>query len=247
MRRPRALLALAGLCALFSAQARASGDPIEGAWTNSLGGAAAVVATSATHFVGTVTVAWSPGPGCSHPVGQTVWEFDKRIESDGIYRGTVHEFAPAPGCADESLAATWMVYGNSLVVCVNGSPCVTDTRLGTLPPPPPAPPPPPGLTVKEIGQAYRPVRATVANGATVTICNSGNSEGIPFSLSRFNDFNDAAARGVEHGVPKGVRILRRGRCMKLVARNPTAEAIPFAIRDALHSRARTVIVVEPSG
>lgn len=199
---------------------------------------------------GKVTVAWSSGNGCPHPVGQTVWEIDRR--SDGSYTGKNHGFASS-GCADLLRDTTWEVSATELQACASGFPCGTYTRpAGPPPPAAPAAKPLSRLTVNEIvhpsvGAVYRPFTATVKNGAIITLCAHENFAAIPFSFSRYNAFNEKAAGSYENGVPKGARVLKHGTCMKVTARNPSKTPILFKIFDGIHSQARLVVNVMPSG
>jgi hypothetical protein len=178
-RRAIALTLLVAFSLLESGGASALGDPIEATWGNAAGSAVAVAATSATHFVGTATAGWTVG-GCTYSAGQVVWDFDKRLESDGIYRGVVH------GCTGD-VTSTWMVYGSTLQLCVVEGPCETDTRLSAPPPPPPPPAPLPVL------------RATVSASGATTI-NARTAVAGPYVL----DVTDRSAKGNFHLVGSGV-------------------------------------------
>lgn len=242
MRRWCVLLPILLLALVGDAGARAAADPIEGVWTGSSGAKITIRATSSTHFVGTVTVAYRSGNGCLHPVGQAVWEIDK--DPGGDYTGINHGFSSAAGCPDEKQPTSWEVSDASLQVCVVGYACATVTRLVTRSTPTKAVT---RLTVREIHNRYRPSQATVTNGAIITICNAQDYNAIPFSLNGYgNAFNVRAAGSYHNGVPKGVRVLRAGQCMKVTAKNPTTSPILFKIYDGIHSQARLMLTVMPS-
>jgi hypothetical protein len=102
------------------------------------------------------------------------------------------------------------------------------------------------LTINEVEKIYQPHDATVRNGAKIRICNPQNFDVVPFSLSRYNTFNEKGSGSWDHGVPKGVQVLRSGQCMNLTAHNPIGSAIFFKIYDAIHGQTRMVITVMPS-
>lgn len=89
------------------------------------------------------------------------------------------------------------------------------------------------LNVSLRNKTFNPVEATVKDGDTITICNNDTVFHQLFSYSKHNRFE--------------ARVLRRGDCTTLVARNPTSQRIKFDIFDDIHANEKLWLTVLPNG
>jgi hypothetical protein len=95
----------------------------------------------------------------------------------------------------------------------------------------PSSPPYRTLAVTLYGKFFNPPNATVAAGATITMCNHDPFQHRPFSLSRYNKFSG--------------RALFPGQCRTVQAENPTPSKLEFRIYDEIHSQELLTLVVLP--
>jgi hypothetical protein len=102
------------------------------------------------------------------------------------------------------------------------------------------------LKIVVSGKQPCPAKATVASGATVTICNQDPFADAFYSPSKHNRWNvPPGGRTDEDTLARVVPKVRTGRCTRFKVRNPTGAPLEMKIFDVLHERFKIVLRIQP--